>query len=798
MFARLSRFILRNRLPLLVIIGIITIFMGWKAMDITLSYDFAKVLPASDPDYQAYESFKKKFGEDGSVMVIGIADPDFYTVKKFNGWYKLGEDIKKLDGVEAVVSEARIFSLERNDSLRKFVLKPLVSGQLKTQAEVDSVRDRIASLPFYNGFIRNPETGATVMAITFDKAKLNTKNRIALVGDIRSAAEEFGRTNNTQIHLSGMPYIRTAITGKMVHEMKLFLLLAVLVTAIVLFIFFRSFVVVFFSLVVVLIGVIWSLGTMAMLGYKITILSGLIPPLLIIIGIPNSIFMLNKYHTEYKLHGNQARALSRMVQRIGQTTLLANITTAIGFFVFWFTSSQLLMQFGLVAAINVMTVWVLCLILIPVIFSYLAPPEVKHTAHLEAPRINRLLLRADTWVHAHTKIVYASVLVVLAIAAVGISKISTVGYVVDDLPKKDPVYLDMRFFESNFKGVLPLEFAIDTKEEGAALQVATLQKINRLQKMLVQYPIFSRPLSVVEGIKFSYQAYNGLDPKFYVLPGSLQLAEMSSFVGDAKGNNQMFRSFIDSTRSVTRLSVQMADIGSVKMDALMKDLRPRVDSIFPKDKYNTTITGNSLIFLKGNDYLFKNLMESIVLAIVLIAMIMFSLFMSWRMIIISILPSLIPLIITAGLMGFFHIPLKPSTILIFSIAFGIASDQTIYFLTKFRQELKNNPLMTTSQAVTLTIRETGMSMIYTAVILFAGFGIFSASGFGGTASLGKLISVTLLMSMCSNLILLPAFLISLERRITARAILQEPLFEIHDAEEDIDLDELEIKKPDQP
>jgi predicted RND superfamily exporter protein len=377
------------------------------------------------------------------------------------------------------------------------------------------------------------------------------------------------------------------------------------------------------------------------------------------------------------------------------------------------------------------------------------------------------------------------------------SKISTVGYVVYDLPKKDPVYVDMRFFESNFKGVLPLEFSIDTKQEGGVFKLPTLQKINRLQKLLAQYEMFSKPLSIVEGVKFSYQAYNHLDPKYYILPGALELGEMSSFVGDMKTKEQSFKSFIDSTKRITRVSVQMADIGSEKMLELISELRPRVDSIFPDDKYNVSITGNSLIFLKGNDYLFKNLLESIVLAIILISLIMTALFMSFRMILISILPSLVPLVITAGLMGFFQISLKPSTILIFSIAFGIASDQTIYFLTKFRHEVKLNPVMSISKAVTLTIHETGVSMIYTAIILFAGFFIFSASAFGGTSSLGKLISVTLLMSMISNLVLLPAFLVSMERRLNAKAILQEPLFEIHDEEEDIDHDELEVQKKSQ-
>jgi uncharacterized protein len=794
MFSWLSRFILRNRRLLLIVVALTTVFMTYWASKIELSYDFAKVLPATDPDFQDYVQFKKTFGEDGTVMFIGVEDKDFYTLEKYNDWWQLGDDILKIDGIEALVSVSRLYNIQRNDSLRKFDIKPLVTGKLKDQAHLDSIKGVIDNLPFYKGFVQNPETGATIMAITFDKRKLNTKNRIEMIHVIKDKADAFGMKYNLPVHFSGMPYIRTAITAKVVAEMKMFMMLAVLVTAIVLFVFFRSFQVVFFSLVVVAVGVVWSLGTIALFGYKITILSGLIPPLLIVIGIPNSILMLNKYQTEYSLHGSQGKALARTVQRIGLTTFLANVTTAIGFLVFYFTRSNLLMEFGIVAGFNVMTTWLISLILIPIIFSFLSPPKVKHLKHLNAPRINKILLKVDLWVHKHQKFVYGIVIVILMISFFGMSKITTIGYVVDDLPLKDPVYVDMKFFEKNFKGVLPLEFAVDTKKAGGALQQSTLQKLNRLQKLLGTYPEFSKPLSVVEAIKFGYQSYNDHNPKYYILPGSLELADMSSYLGGMRGKENVFKSFIDSNKQVTRLSIQMADVGSQKMGILMDNLRPRVDSVFPPDKYKTIITGNSLIFLKGNDYLFKNLLESILLAIVLISLIMVLLFMSFRMILISIIPSLIPLIITAGLMGYFNISLKPSTILIFSIAFGIASDQTIYFLTKFRYEMRMNPVMSISRAVTMTIKETGVSMIYTAVILYAGFFIFSASAFGGTASLGKLISITLLLSMISNLILLPSFLLSMERRLNAKALRQEPLFEIHDAEEDIDHEELEIRK----
>ncbi len=796
MFRFIARIILRNRRLLLLIFALVTVLFGYFATRITLSYEFAKVLPADDPYFKEYEQFKSTFGEDGSVMVIGVRDQDFYTVNTFNEWYQLGEKVKAIDGIETVVSVSHLYTVKANHEERKFDLEPIVKGTVQNQTQLDSLKEALMNMPFYQGMIISEDGEATLMALTFDKKKLNSRSRIDIVDQVKAYTREFKENTGLDIHISGLPYIRTAIASKVSNELKLFLLLAIFVCSAILYFFFRSHRVVFFSVMVVMVAVVWSVGIIVLLGYKITILTGLIPPLIIVIGIPNSILLLNKYHSEFRIHGNKIKALARMIQRIGFTTFLANFTTAIGFGVFYFTHSTILMEFGLVAALNVMLTYLISLVLIPIAFSFLPPPDLKHISHLKAPRLNKLLEKIDILVNHKTALVFITVGTVIVISVFGMLKLRSVGYVVDDLPKDDPVYLDMKFFESNFNGVLPLEISIDTHEPGMALDQLNLQKISRLEKVLDKYDELSKPVAIVDAIKFSYQSYRGGESRFYVLPGSLDLAEMASYIeADSKQKTQMFKSFIDSTRRYTRVSVQMADIGSVKMEGLLNEIRPRIDSIFDPSEYKVAVTGNSLIFLKGNEYLFSNLMESIILAIVLISIIMFMLFMSFRMITVSILPSLIPLLITAGIMGYFNIPLKPSTILIFSIAFGISSDGTIYFLTKYRQELLNFPL-SISKAVSVTIRETGVSMIYTAVILFFGFFIFSASGFGGTRSLGILISITLLVAMLSNLVLLPALLISLERRLTTRAFLSEPLLQIFNEEEDIELDDLEIRKVD--
>jgi uncharacterized protein len=791
-----ARIILRYRVASLITLLVLTGFMVYMASGVKLSYEAAKILPPSDPTYAQYLKFKEKFGEDGTVMVIGFQSDSIWQKDVFAGWYKLTNDIKAIEGIQEVVSIARAFQVIRNDSLHKLDFKPLLSATPVSQSEVDSVKLKLLNLPFYEGLLYNDSAKSTVMAITFDQTKINTKGRITIVNQIRKMSDAFSQAHHIDLHYSGLPYIRTAVSQKILAEMKMFMLLAIIITALILLFFFRSLYPVIFSMIVVIFGVIWSFGTLQLFGFKITILTSLIAPLIIVIGIPNCILLLNKYQQEFARHGNKVKALARSIYKIGVSTFFANVTTSIGFLVFSFTHSDVLIEFGIIASINVMITFLISLVFIPIVFSYLPPPSARQISHLERKGLSSILTRLDRWVHIYRRRIYITVAVIVLISLYGITKITTVGYVVDDLPKNDVIYRDLKFFESNFRGVLPFEISIDTKKPGGALELKTLYKINRVQKILANYPQFSEPVSVAEGIKFTYQGLNDNEKKYYIIPNVEELGRLSGYgSGDAKNNQRMFRSFIDSTKQTTRISFQVADIGSIEMKKLLKEIKPRIDSVFDPDAYDVKLTGNSIIFLKNNDYLLLNLKESILLAILFIGSVMFFLFMSFRMVIIALIPSMTPLLLTAAMMGYFNIALKPSTILIFSIAFGIASDGTMYFLTKYRQELRKFG-GGISRTVSSAIMETGPSMLYTAVILFAGFFIFTASSFGGTAALGMLISVTLLIAMCSNLIFLPTLLLSLQKRIITRAFLKEPLIQVFDEDEDVELDDLEVKKND--
>jgi predicted RND superfamily exporter protein len=778
MWRAFSGILLRNKLAFTIGILLVSIFMGYQATRIELSYEFAQILPDTDSTYIEYQNFKKQFGEDGSVMAVGFNAKDFFTVDKFNDWYKLSQDFKNIQGIKDVLSVPTLSVAIRNDSLSKFDFPRLVTGPLKSQAEADSIKAQVQNLSFYDGIIYNKENQATLMAITFHKKDLDSKRRIKIVEEIKILSEAFSKKHNVEMHYSGMPYIRTQYMIRVSGEMTMFLILAVIVTAIILWLFFRSFTSVFFSLIVVIIGVIWSIGILQLFGYKITVLTGLLAPLIMVIGIPNCIFLINKYYSEFALHGNKVKALARTIETIGITLFLANVTTAIGFGVLYFTQSSLLVEFGVVSAIGVMATYLITLILIPVIYSYLPVPKEKHTKRLEGKRITAVLNLVDNIVHTKRKAVYITIGLVTIISFIGMRRIDLVGFVVDDLPTKDPIYSDLHFFETNFKGILPFEISVDTKKEKGifAENAKAVYKLKALQKIMAQHEEFSKPLSLVEGIKFLNQAYKGGHPKYYNVPGITDLKELSEFQGTVKGKGNSLSTFIDSSNRITRVSYRVADIGSKKMDVLLNEIKPKIDSLFPSPDYKVTVTGHSLVFLKNNSYLLSNLFESLIIEILLITLVGIALFRSIRIIILSKLPCLIPLVITAGIMGFLDIRFKPSTILIFSIAFGISSDGTIYFLTKYRQELKNK--RSASEAISAAIKDTGLSMIYTAVILFFGFAIFAASSFGGTVALGVLVSLTLIISMVTNLVLLPSILLTIDNRRNRKEILEEPLIEI--------------------
>lgn len=764
MWVKLARFILRNRSTLLVVLGLTTGFMLWNAVQVKMSYEGTQLIPADDPDFIAYEEFRETFGVDGNIMVVGVQTEDLFQIEFFNDWAKLTEKVSGLPMVKEVISITNLPALQKNTATRRFDFKPIVGRLPQNQDELDAIAFALGNNKLYDGILLNRETNTTLMAISFDKAVLNSPERIAAVNDIEKVMDAFGIQHDVEVHYSGLPYIRTIFATKIADELRLFSVLAVLVTAIVMFLFFRSFSTVFFSVLVVVIGAIWAMGLIHLLGYKLTMLTGLIPPLIVVIGIPNCVYLLNKYHDEFKKHGNKIKALSRIIEKIGIATLITNATTAIGFGVFYLTDSTALKEFGLVVSISIMLVFLVSIILIPAVFSYLPSPERKQIQHLENKKVSGIInwfIRLST---SHRNAVFAVSAVIFITAIVGMTRLSALSFIVDDIPKHDRVYTDLKFFEKHFKGVMPFEILIDTGRKGGAQSPMQLQKAEEVQAIFQEYPNFAKPISLIEVIKAANQAYFNDNADYYRLPNSQERNFVLPYLMRSQtGSSTAVSALTDSSRRLIRISMSMSDVGTHAMRELFEAVKPRIDSIYEGTQNKVSYTGNSLIFLKGNNYLINSLISSLGLAFALIAFIMGGLFRSWRIILISMIPNILPLMVTAGTMGYLGIALKPSTVLIFSIAFGIAVDDSIHFLTKYRQELERHNWDIRRTVIT-ALQETGPSMLYTSIILFFGFIIFSASNFGGTIVLGIMTSTTLLVAMFANLIILPSLLLKFDKR----------------------------------
>jgi len=866
MWFKLSQFILRTRIPILIGILGITVLLGYyAATNIKMDSNFGTMLPKDSPAKRDYIQLKEQFGGNESLMFFAIDNNDLYTLKKFNAWYELGQQLKAHEAIDSVFSEAHLYQLEKNSEEKSFYFDKIVKNKPESQAELDSLKTVIKSNPFYNGLIYNDSTNASLMMVFVNEEYMKDLKKakviLQLEKDIKVHEEILG-----PIRVSGLPHIRLTIGDKLQSELGLFIGLCFAVTSLLLFIFFRSIKIVLICNIVVLVGVVCSLGSIGFFDFKLSVLMVLIPPLIIVITIPNSIFLINKFHQEIKDHGNKVKALSRVIQKIGNATFLTNLTTAMGFATFMFTNSETLSAFGFIASINILMVFVLTITILPIVLSYSKIPKPKHLKHLEKQWLHIAVEKLEFIALYRRKYVFIGAIIVIALATFGATQIRATGKLTGDLPQDGQLNTDLDFIESKFGGSLPFDILIDTKKKNSFLH--RFEEIENVQNYLSEYDDLSKSTSVTDLIKVVNMAYSNNNPDKYQIPS---ISKMNKFKDYLKNDEAGINPFVDSTGVITRMVVQVKDLGAYEIQEIIDSISDEVITLlnpnasyldsayneaialngeakndflqefyfeqynvysnlialyagddemlldeFDMDEYkineyhaqagfndsllkaielehwDVTYTGTSVVASNGTRYMIYNLFTSLAIAIVLIGFLMAILFRSFRMVIISLIPNFIPLLFTAAIMGYAGIPIKPSTILVFSIAFGISVDDTIHFLAKFRQELKSHG-HDFRRCILVALRETGTSMIYTSIVLFFGFLVFAFSEFGGTKALGVLVSLTLLVAMFSNLLILPALLLYMERKMTNKA-LAEPLFELFDEEEDIEFEHLEVQE----
>ena len=784
-----ARLILRNRVLILILIGLGTGFMisQWDKMRFT--YTEANLLPNRHPINLEYNTFLNIFGEEGNVIVLGVKDSTLLSVEKLNAWNTFCKSFKNNNNIEAIITLKDLRKLTKNKKDKQFDFEPFINDSIRSNVELEQLKKTLFSdFPFYDEILYNKNSKAIRSIFYLKKSIVNTSTRKDFIMEVLiPKIEAFEKETNLNVRASGMPYVRTLNSQNIIDEIEIFILAAILITSLIFYLFFRSYRATFISMCVVVIGVMWTFGILGFLEYEITVLTALIPPLIIVIGVPNCIFLINKYQHEVNKHGNKAKSLQRVITKVGNATLMTNTTTASGFATFVITQSKLLTEFGTVASLSIMAIFILCLLIIPIIYSYMPMPKEKHLEHLNKRWINKL----GDWIEHTVKhkniTIYSISLVLLVASIIGIYQIKTSGSLLEDMPKNAEFFKDIEFYEKEFNGVMPLEILIDTKRKKGVLKRSTLKRMDELEDLILEIPELSKPVSVVSLVKYAKQAYYNGNPKYYQLPTAQENAFILSYAKNTTNDMSLLKNYVDSTGRYARITTFMKNAEIDKMERIEEKLNEKINKLFPEDRYNVNLTGKAFLFQKGTNFLIRNLILSLALAIVLISLFTAYMFRSFRMIVISLIPNLLPLLVTAGVMGYLGVPIKPSTILVFSIAFGISVDDTIHFLAKYRQELLANHWRI-KKSIFAALRETGVSMFYTSIVLFFGFSVFITSNFGGTVALGALISGTLLLAMMANLLLLPVLLLSLERSIANKQVLKEPplniIPEIEDHEEE--------------
>jgi len=791
-----ARIVLRNRILMLSIIVTITVLLALQWKNIHFTQTEANMLPDDNIVNVEYKAFLNKFGEEGNLVVIGVKDKTFFTPKAYAAWARLMNTLKEDKAIDLVISINDLKKLQKNDLLQKFELVPFVNESKTTnQANLNKIKKELFNdLPFYEGLLFNKRSGTIRSAVYLDKKIVNTPARKEFIlNKLVPAIQTFEDETEIDLHVSGMPYIRTLNAQTIIGEISIFIGASLLVTSLLFFFFFRSFRATLISIIIVIIGVMWSFGFLGLLNYEITVLTALVPSLIIVIGIPNCIFLTNKYHQEYKIHRNKAKALQRVTTKVGMATLLTNLTTAIGFATFVASNNQLLLEFGLVTSINIMALFFLCIIVIPIFHSYVPPPKERHIEHLDRGYVQAFM----GWILRNVKenrfTIYTVAVSLLVISIIGIYKMRISGSLIEDMPKKQAFFQDIVFFEKEFDGVMPLEIMIDTKRKKGVMKLSTLKRMEEFEETIDEIPELSKPLSVVNLVKYSKQAYYNGNPDYYELPSSQEQSFILSYAKNATKNSKdnLMKSYVDSSGQYARITTFMRDENGDAIPKIEAEIRKKADKFFPPSQYHVTITGKALVFQKGTGYLLDNLLSSLIFAFLLTALLIGFMFRSFKMIMVSIIPNLLPLLLTAGIMGFFNIPLKPSTILVFGIAFGLSVDDTVRFLAQYRVELKKNNWKI-RKSVYATFSDAGLSMFYTSIVLFFGFSVFMLSSFGGTIALGGLISLTLLFGMLSNLMLLPALVLTLNKTLANEQEFIEPKLDIIERSDE-EIDNLENK-----
>ena len=736
--------------PILIGFVAFTTLFALQLRETRFDYDFEKFFPIDDPETTFFFEHRTKFESDNDFLLIAIERKDgIFDLPFLQKVDRYVDELSHLDMVTSVTSITR---------QPQVFLLPTGTAVTKPYIHLDTNQLKKDSIAIYNSkeLINTLVSDDAKSLCLFIKHEeyISKKKSDKLIKSIYKTTEKFDFDKH---FIAGRTVGQNFYIEKMNYEMLLYVGLSAILIVLFLFIAFRSAWGILIPQVILLGTLVWIVGLMGLFNQPINIILTTLPSVMFVVAMSDVIHLVSRYLDALRVEADKLDAIIVAIREVGMSTFLTSLTTAIGFFSLYFVNVEPIRVYGIVLGVGVLIAFFLTIVTLPVLFYLFPGPKYiikKKEAHFWAKYLQKWFII----VLKRRKIVLISAFVVILMSLIGLFKIEANNYLMDDMRADEPMKQDFNYLDEHYGGIRPLEMSVILKDSTKSFwDKDILMELDKVERFLENEYGAEVKQSLSQTVKVMNRSSHAGLPDYYEVPTSQRT--INSFKKKLKFVEQgkLYHSLIDSNEVVTRISGGIGDVGNTVMQKKNKALKTFLDQLESKDYLEFKLTGTSHLLDKNMSYLASSLVKGLLVSIGIVAFIMGILYRSFSMLVISIIPNMIPLIIVAGIMGYFGITLKTSTAIIFTIAFGIAVDDTIHFLGKFKHELmKGRSKMYALKRSYLT---TGKAMIITSLILCSGFLLLMISTFLGTFYMGMLLSLTLFFALLLDLTLLPVLLL---------------------------------------
>ena len=748
-YRRISRLVLTA-------LSLLMLFLGYRATKLQFDYDFEKFFPQEDADLVFYQEYRNTFENDNDFILIGVENYEGIFQQSFLKQVELfTEELRTLPHLREVISPLEMKYFELGSMGIGFNQKAYFHPDAPELYREDSLRLTAIQEPI-----------AEMVSIPNNSIILVIKNI-----QFPSKEESDELATELQALVNSQPFDEVHTLGKIMGqktyievlkvEFLTFMLISIFVLIVFLIVAYRSAWGVLIPLATVLLAVIGSLGFMELSGTPLNMMTTLLPVIMLVVGMSDVIHLVSKYLEEIRMKRDKLTAIRNMLKKVGVATLLTSLTTALGFITLIGVNMEPIQDFGVFTAVGVLLAFVLSILFIPAIFMLIKTPKIVNDERLQngwERGLGKLFLILSRN-RKKVLIIYGLLTVVLLLGA---SRIQFDYYLMQDLDEHQPLMKDLRFFQKQFGGIRPFEMAIIPQKEYKVSDFEVMKELEKVTSYLDSTYGVNQLVSPALPYKYLNKILRNGKSDYYKIPKSEKrytfLKEKIEPFKEKMVDHQLF----SETEKIGRINGRMVDPGSRTMlernELLRNFIAEQVDTSIVQFK----LTGTPAIIDESGRYVSRNIVIGLLIAFAIIALSMGVLFKSIKVALISLVPNIFPILLTAGFIGFAGIDLNMSTAIVFTIAFGIAVDDTIHFLSRYRQEMR----MGSSNLIGLrrTFISTGKAIIITTIILLGGFGSLVFSDFLSTFYIGLFVCMTLISAVITDLTLLPMLLLAGKKR----------------------------------